>query len=86
MNKDGWLSASEIGNWAYCHRAWWLRYVRGETPANEEAFRRGLVGHVRHATLVRRGERYQQAARVVLFIALLLLLILVWSMARGGVL
>jgi hypothetical protein len=42
------VRASELGSYAYCERAWWLRYVAGVTPA--EAGRERLeAGHARHA-------------------------------------
>lgn len=26
MNKDEYVQASEIGDYVFCHRGWWLRY------------------------------------------------------------
>jgi hypothetical protein len=44
-----WLRASEIGEYAYCSRAWWLRRVRGIEPSDMAPLRAGTDAHRRHA-------------------------------------
>jgi hypothetical protein len=44
------ISASELGEYAYCRRAWWLRAVRGvTTEAQGNRFSSGHAAHRRHA-------------------------------------
>jgi hypothetical protein len=44
------ISASELGEYAYCRRAWWLRAVQGVTTAQQgNRFRGGHAEHRRHA-------------------------------------
>lgn len=44
------LSASELGEYAYCRRAWWLRAVRGVTTEQQGTrFSGGHAAHRRHA-------------------------------------
>ena len=44
------LSASELGEYAYCRRAWWLRAVRGVTSEKRGyRFSAGHAAHRRHA-------------------------------------
>ena len=44
------ISASELGEYAYCRRAWWLRAVRGvTTEAHGSRFSAGHAAHRRHA-------------------------------------
>lgn len=44
------ISASEVGEYAYCRRAWWLRAVRGVTTAAQgNRFSAGHLAHRRHA-------------------------------------
>jgi hypothetical protein len=44
------ISASELGEYAYCRRAWWLRAVRGvTTKAQGNRFSAGHAAHRRHA-------------------------------------
>jgi CRISPR/Cas system-associated exonuclease Cas4 (RecB family) len=40
------IRASEIAEYVYCARAWWLRRVEGATPDGAE---RRSLGHLRHA-------------------------------------
>lgn len=42
------IRASEIGEYVYCARAWWLRRVAGLQPAGRERRERGTVLHRRH--------------------------------------
>lgn len=46
---DRFISASELGEYAYCRRAWWLRAVKGVTTATEGTrFSAGHAAHRRH--------------------------------------
>ena len=47
---DRFISASELGEYAYCRRAWWLRAVQGVTTARQgDRFSGGHTAHRRHA-------------------------------------
>ena len=44
------ISASELGEYAYCRRAWWLRAVHGVTAGTQGTrFSEGHAAHRRHA-------------------------------------
>jgi hypothetical protein len=44
------ISASELGEYAYCRRAWWLRAVHGVTTETQgKRFSAGHAAHRRHA-------------------------------------
>lgn len=44
------ISASELGEYAYCRRAWWLRAVQGVTTGTQgKRFSAGHAAHGRHA-------------------------------------
>ena len=60
------IRASEVGEYQYCRRAWWLRAVEGLTPDNRERLQAGSVLHSRH------GRRV--TASTVLLVAGLLVL------------
>ncbi len=48
--RERFLSASELGEYAYCRRAWWLRAVRGVTTEQQgNRFSGGHAAHRRHA-------------------------------------
>ena len=46
--SERWIRASEIGQYAYCARAWWLGQVQGLAPANVEDLALGNEFHAAH--------------------------------------
>ncbi len=70
--------ASEIGEWYYCHRAWWLHHVRGFEPANRGALRRGVAAHAAHGAAVGRAAWLRRVALLLLLAALALLALGWW--------
>ncbi len=74
------INASEIAQFAYCPRAWWLCRVEGIEPQNTEALRRGQTIHRRHFRGVRRISLLRAAAYLLWGLAGLagLLLFLYW--------
>lgn len=71
------IRASEIGEYIYCHRAWWLGRVKGVENANRAARAAGVALHRAHGQTVQRAEQLQRAAFILAAIALLLGLALV---------
>nr|PZN19499.1 MAG: hypothetical protein DIU80_21465 [Chloroflexota bacterium] len=61
------IRASEIGEYVYCGRAWWLRRVAGLEPAGHERRVRGTMLHERHGRTV-------AASRLLLWLGLILTL------------
>lgn len=68
-----WIRASEIGEYVYCRRAWWLRRVRGAASANIAQMQAGVRHHERHGRLVRHSIWAQRVAYVALFLAVAML-------------
>ncbi len=66
------ISASEIGQWTYCHRAWLLARA-GEANRNVEALSRGQAVHQRHSGDVARAETLRWLALTLIALAVLLL-------------
>jgi len=79
-NPERFISASELGEYAYCRRAWWLRTVEGVTTATQgRRFEAGRAAHWRHgASLL--------LARVLALAAILALLgaALLFFLRRSG--
>jgi CRISPR/Cas system-associated exonuclease Cas4 (RecB family) len=46
------IRASEVGEYVYCARAWWLRRVVGEEPAGQARRDLGTLRHARHSRAV----------------------------------
>ncbi|UYN88862.1 MAG: hypothetical protein KIT08_07080 [Anaerolineales bacterium] len=42
-----WIKASDIGEYLYCQRAWWLR-LQGAASANVQELAEGTRQHARH--------------------------------------
>lgn len=63
------IRASEIGEYIYCHRAWWLGRVQGVENANRAQMDAGIVRHRAHGQIVRRAWLYQRAAHLLTLFA-----------------
>ncbi|MBC8078128.1 MAG: hypothetical protein H7Y32_18770 [Chloroflexales bacterium] len=46
------IRASEVGEYVYCARAWWLRRVAGLEPAGRARREHGTALHARHGRAV----------------------------------
>jgi hypothetical protein len=68
-----WIRASEIGDYVYCRRSWWLRRVRAVPSANVTEMRAGTAHHARHGRLVERSILFRRLAYVALFVAVAML-------------
>ena len=77
------IRASEVAQYVYCHRAWWLNRVRGYRPANESELDQGHVAHRRHGRKVRVWQGARRVATGSLLLGLLMLILSLCLMARG---
>lgn len=68
-----WIRASEIGDYVYCRRAWWLRRVRAIASANVTQMSAGTAHHAQHGRLVERSLLLRRLAYVALFVAVAML-------------
>lgn len=68
------IRASEIAQYVYCARAWWLGRVLGCRSANRAAMRAGTARHRAHGRAVRAHHVLQRLAVALLVLAALLLL------------
>jgi CRISPR/Cas system-associated exonuclease Cas4 (RecB family) len=70
------IRASEVGEYVYCARAWWLRRVAGLEPAGRARRAAGVALHTRHSRAVRRSSMLLALAGVLLLAALALFFLL----------
>ena len=71
--SDNIISASEVGQWAYCNRAWFLARA-GKTNRNAAALSRGEAYHQRHSRGLALTLALRRLALALLLIGILLLL------------
>lgn len=65
---DDIIRASEVGQYVYCARAWWLARALGYRSANLSALATGLDSHRAHGRAV---ERYHVLRRMASLLLLL---------------
>ena len=74
MSKDRTLvRASDIGLWAYCHRAWWLAQVKGAAHQNPQILARGAEVHAAHGARSMHAQKVQRIGMWLLIVAFLTL-------------
>jgi CRISPR/Cas system-associated exonuclease Cas4 (RecB family) len=72
MKNKKYVTASEIGDFVYCKRGWWLRF-NGLLPANREMIA-GTAGHEKLSTALHTNRRNIQLAWIIILCAVVLLL------------
>jgi hypothetical protein len=63
------IRASELGEYAFCARSWWLGRVLGYRSANVAEMQAGQVNHRAHGRDVERAYRVRRAAVGLLLLA-----------------
>lgn len=71
------IRASELAQYGFCHRAWWLGTVKGIRSTNQATLNRGTQHHTRHAGKVRTALRWRYLGLVSLGVGSFLLVIAV---------
>ena len=77
--SDRVIRASEIGQYDFCAKAWWLGSVEGVEPSNIRELQAGTAAHTWHAQQVTRAGRLQQGAVVIMTIGILLVVVFLLS-------
>lgn len=71
------IRASEIGQYDFCAKAWWLNAVQGLPPENVRELQLGTQMHERHGRGVNRAGLLQQLAVVLLIAGVVLLAVFI---------
>ena len=80
--EDEVIRASEIGQYAFCARAWWYSRVKGYEPENIVELQQGVTGHRYHGKQV---QGYHLLRRIGLGLVLLAgLALLAWLILSIG--
>lgn len=78
--SDNWIRASEIGDYLYCRRSWWLKRSRGVTSQNVRELEQGSRYHQRHGQLVQQSIWLRRAAYLLIFVVVALV---TYSLVNG---
>ena len=70
--SDYWIRASEIGDYLYCRRSWWLKRNRGAASQNVRELRQGAQHHKTHGKLVQQSIWMRRAAYLLIFLVVAL--------------
>ena len=68
------IRASEIGQYTFCARAWWLSQIQGIPSTNTRALAQGEAVHQRHGWAVWTAGALRRAAMVFLIIAVVIVI------------
>jgi CRISPR/Cas system-associated exonuclease Cas4 (RecB family) len=77
------IRASEVGQYAYCARAWWLGQVKGVPGAHEGKMAAGKSLHLKHGRTVAAARRWRALAWVLSLAAAGLGILLLWILLQG---
>ena len=77
--SERWIRASDISEYVYCRRAWWLRQVAGAPSRHRRLQEAGSAYHGRHATQVARAERSRRLAYGLVFLAVFFFVYYLWQ-------
>jgi len=83
-DTDRIIRASEIGQYEYCARAWWLGQILGYRSHNVEEMAVGVEEHANHGQQVASYHHGRRLAYFLLSLAVIVGLFLFWSLVRGG--
>lgn len=72
--SDKIIRASEIGEYVYCRRAWWLSRVSGRVSQNARVKKRGTVYHEKHGGFVEKAGKAKLLAMGLWAMALVVLI------------
>lgn len=68
------IRASELAQYGYCAKAWWLSSVLGKPSANTREMQRGTATHQQHGRAVWLSSALRVAALLLVVVAVLILL------------
>lgn len=75
------IRASEIGEYVYCHRAWWLKRFGGYRSSYVRELAAGRQYHEAHGALVYRSQLAKQVALLLIFLGTALLVFMLVALA-----
>lgn len=78
------IRASELGEYVYCARAWWLRREQGVESRNVAAMQSGRAAHDQHGRVVAGVHTQRRLALILAFLAVLMAVAAIVFAIGGG--
>ncbi len=75
MQKEYYINASELGDYVYCKRGWWLRCNGIMTGSNNDMIR-GTNAHIRLSQALDLNRKKTNIAWIIIILAIGLLMLL----------
>lgn len=66
--SDKWIKASDINQYVFCSRSWWLQRDQDIAPGNVRQLERGSHFHRQHGQLWNRSQWAKWAGYALLFV------------------
>jgi CRISPR/Cas system-associated exonuclease Cas4 (RecB family) len=76
MDDKPWIKASEIGDYVYCHRGWWLRFT-GHIFGKTEEMIEGTAEHELIATRLEKNDQGINIAHLIIISSTVLIVIII---------
>jgi hypothetical protein len=73
------IRASEIGQYDFCAKAWWLGSIEGVPPSNLQQLQAGTLAHEEHGRRVKHAAQLQTAAFVLVALGVIVLLLALFA-------
>ena len=77
--SDRIIRASEIGQYDFCAKAWWLGSIEGVPPSNLSQLQTGTAAHEEHGRQVKRASQLQVAAIVLVGLGVIVLMLALFA-------
>jgi hypothetical protein len=77
--SDRIIRASEIGQYDFCAKAWWLGSIDGVQPSNIREMRAGTAAHEQHGQRVQRASQMQMIAIGLVMVGVIVLVLALFA-------
>jgi hypothetical protein len=77
--SDRVIRASEIGQYDFCAKAWWLGNIEGVSPSNIRELQAGTAAHEQHGRQVQRASQLQIAAFALVALGVIVLMLALFA-------
>jgi len=78
------IRASELAQYSFCQRAWWLGVIKKIQPESQANLVRGQRAHTRYERRVRQAARRRQAGFLLVGAGSLVLILVLLGFWLGG--